>query len=177
MNKVWHCVIRANIQAGGSELKCIVLPCNTQEYPRNLIPPLKVANYGSISKFKVSMEVSWQNASIYYVNIYKNQNKLRKWPNKISFAKIWHDYKLSRGKIWLWLLNRGLRLYYGAERGGGTGRVWEEGGEGIVGISWMFNAHGSIGVCFRCLVFVESDLLLVYLDHNFSISFAYLCFR
>ena len=74
-------------------------------------------------------------------------------------------------------MNRGLRLYYGAERVGRTERVWEEGGEGIVGISWMFNAHGSVGVCFRCLVFVESDLLLVYLDHNFSISFAYLCFR
>ena len=54
-------------------LKCIVLPCNTQEYPRNLIPPLKVANYGSISKFKVSMEVSWQNASIYHVKIFNNQ--------------------------------------------------------------------------------------------------------
>ena len=91
---------------------------------------MKVASYGSISKFKVSMEVSWQNASIYYANVYKNQNKLRKWPNKISFANIWHDYKLSRGKIWLWLLNRSLRLYYRAERGGGTGRVWEEGGEG-----------------------------------------------
>ena len=68
-------------------------------------------------------------------------------------------------------------MYYGAEGGGGTGRVWEEEGEGKVGISWMFNAHGSVGVCFRCLVFVESDLLLVYLDHNFSISFAYLNFK
>ena len=28
-----------------------------------------MANYGQISKFKVSMEASWQNASIYHVEI------------------------------------------------------------------------------------------------------------
>ena len=33
----------------------------------------KMAYYGQISDFKISMEASWQNALIYHVRIFKNR--------------------------------------------------------------------------------------------------------
>ena len=41
--------------------------------------PSKTANYGQISKFKVSMEESWQKASIYYVKkTFETKDKTKK---------------------------------------------------------------------------------------------------
>ena len=68
---------------------------------------------------------------------------------KITFANFWHNYGLSRGKIWQWLY---IRSYFGAGRGvgwvRGRGVVGGEGGGGggEVGTCWPFKGHGSIEV-------------------------------
>ena len=51
----------------------------------------------------------------------------------------------------LWLLNKAIRLYFWAGRGGGggRGRVWwgeGGGGEGVVVTCWLFSGHGSTEV-------------------------------
>ena len=106
----------------------------------------KLANYGWISKFKLSMEASWGN----HVKIYKIPNIKKKCVKffKISFANFRHYFGLSRGKIWLWLY---IRLYFGAGRGGGWGRGRGRvggggGGGGVVGTCWLFKGHGSTDV-------------------------------
>ena len=56
----------------------------------------KTANYGRISKFRVPMEESWQNASIYYVKIFKHQKVNPK------FTKIYMSgflYPYSSGQL------------------------------------------------------------------------------
>jgi len=44
-------------------------------------------------------------------------------------------------------LNQAIRLYFGAGRGGGGGRVGVRGGGGwgggVVGTCWLLNGHGS----------------------------------
>jgi len=50
-----------------------------------------MANYGQISKFKVSIEASWYNDSCYHVKIFKNQKFISKnYPLKI--LKICHVF-------------------------------------------------------------------------------------
>ena len=79
---------------------------------------------------------------------------------KITFADFRYDFGLSRGKIWLWLLNQATILYFGAGRGGGWGRergrvgVGGEEGGGLVGTCWLFNIHGSTKVSWAMTAYI-----------------------
>ena len=50
-----------------------------------------MANYGWISNFKMSMEASGQDTSIYHFRILKNQKQTKKDP--LKFQKIKNTYK------------------------------------------------------------------------------------
>ena len=62
---------------------------------------------------------------------------------KITFPKYRHNFGLSRGKIWLFLLKQTISFYFEAESGQGRGRVWGGGGGGVVGTCWLFSVHVS----------------------------------
>ena len=77
----------------------------------------------------MSLELSWQNPLIYYIKIYFKKILLKKDPVKflkVTFTNFRHNIRLSRGKIWLWLLSQAIKLYFGAGRGGGEEEEYEE---------------------------------------------------
>ena len=61
-----------------------------------------MANYGRISDFKMSMEASGQDASIYHFRIKKTKNQSKKDP--LNFQKIKYTYKQASNQNFL--LNR-----------------------------------------------------------------------